>query len=188
MKRCKPYHLFSALGVCVAVCMTAALSGCANRGTGPQGGPKDSIPPTLIRETPVNGTVNFTGKSIVLQFDEYVQLNNVAENVLISPPQQTPPVVKAIGKRVMVTFEEPLRDSTTYTIDFGQAICDNNEKVPLGNYSFSFATGAQIDTLAMFGRVINAEDLNPVQGVVVGVQQNRLRASVRVIRQVILVC
>ncbi|MBR0310054.1 MAG: Ig-like domain-containing protein [Paludibacteraceae bacterium] len=172
MKRCKPYHLFSALGVCVAVCMTAALSGCANRGTGPQGGPKDSIPPTLIRETPVNGTVNFTGKSIVLQFDEYVQLNNVAENVLISPPQQTPPVVKAIGKRVMVTFEEPLRDSTTYTIDFGQAICDNNEKVPLGNYSFSFATGAQIDTLAMFGRVINAEDLNPVQGVVVGVHEN----------------
>lgn len=120
----------------------------------------------------MNGTCNFTGKQIVLQFDEYVQLDNVAENVLISPPQQQPPVVKAVGKKVMVTFEEPFRDSTTYTIDFGRAICDNNEKVPLGNYSFSFATGEHIDTLAMFGHVINAADLNPVQGVVVGVHES----------------
>ena len=67
------------------------IAGCANRGQGPQGGPKDSIPPTLLKETPVNGTCNFTGKTVVLQFDEYVQLNNVAENVLISPPQQQPP-------------------------------------------------------------------------------------------------
>ena len=144
-------------------------AGCANRGSGPQGGPKDTVPPTLLRETPHNGTCNFEGKMVVLQFDEYVQLNNVAENVLISPPQQNPPLVKAIGKRVTVTFEEELKDSTTYTIDFGQAICDNNEKVPLGNFSFSFATGDHIDTLAMFGKVINAADLNPVQGVIVGV-------------------
>lgn len=147
------------------------LGACANRGTGPQGGPKDSIPPVLLKETPLNGTCNFTGKQIVLQFDEYVQLNNVAENMLISPPQQTPPIVKAIGKRVMVTFEEDLKDSTTYTIDFGAAICDNNEKNPLGTYSFSFATGDHIDTLAMFGKVINAADLNPVQGVIVGVHE-----------------
>ena len=160
-----------AFALYAAVCMTAALSGCANKGTGPQGGPKDSIPPNLLRETPLNGTCNFKGKTVVLQFDEYVQLDNVAENVLISPPQQTPPVVKAIGKRVTVTFEEELRDSTTYTIDFGQAICDNNEKVPLGNYSFSFSTGSHIDTLAMFGKVINAANLNPAQGVIVGVQE-----------------
>ena len=169
MANCKQY--ICALCVCAAVCLIAAFTGCANRGSGPQGGPKDSIPPVLIRETPLNGTCNFTGKQIVLQFDEYVQLVNVADNILISPPQQKPPIVKAIGKKVIVTFEEPLKDSTTYTIDFGQAICDNNEKVPLGNYSFSFATGSHIDTLAMFGRVINAEDLNPVQGVVVGVQE-----------------
>lgn len=169
MINCKQYIV--ALCACAAICLIAALSGCANRGSGPQGGPKDSIPPRLIRETPLNGTCNFSGKTIVLQFDEYVQLNNVSENVLISPPQQKPPIVKAIGKKVIVTFEEDLRDSTTYTIDFGQAICDNNEKVPMGNYSFSFATGPYIDTLAMFGRVINAENLNPVQGVVVGVQE-----------------
>lgn len=154
------------------VCAFSILMGCANRGSGPQGGPKDSIPPTLLRETPENGTCNFTGKQIVLQFDEYVQLDNVSENVLISPPQQTPPVVKAVGKKVTVTFEEDFVDSTTYTIDFGRAICDNNEKMPLGNYSFSFATGEHIDTLAMFGKVINAENLNPVQGVIVGVHDN----------------
>lgn len=148
------------------------LASCANRGSGPQGGPRDTVPPTLIKQTPVSGICNFTGKQIVLQFDEYVQLDNVAENVLISPPQQTPPNVKAIGKRVVVTFEEPFRDSTTYTIDFGRAICDYNEKTPLGNFSYSFATGDYIDTLAMFGKVINAEDLNPVQGVVVGVHEN----------------
>lgn len=147
-------------------------AGCANRGSGPQGGPKDTVPPTLLKETPLNGTCNFYDKTIVLQFDEYVQLDNVGENVLISPPQQTPPIVKAVGKRVIVTFEESLEDSTTYTVDFGRAICDNNEKVPLGNYSFSFATGDHIDTLALFGKVINAENLNPVQGVMVGVHSD----------------
>lgn len=156
----------------IALAFSALLvSSCANRGSGPQGGPKDSIPPTLLRETPENGTCNFTEKMIVLQFDEYVQLNNVSENVLISPPQLNPPIVKAIGKRVIVTFEEDLKDSTTYTIDFGEAICDNNEKIPLGKYSFSFATGDHIDTLAMFGKVINAYNLNPVQGVTVGVHE-----------------
>ena len=154
------------------VIVALALSGCANRGSGPQGGPKDTVPPSLLRETPLNGTCNFKGKTVVLQFDEYVQLDNVSENVLISPPQQTPPSVKAFGKKVSVTFEEDLLDSTTYTIDFGRAICDNNEKTPLYNYSFSFATGDYIDTLAMFGKVINAENLNPVQGAIVGVHEN----------------
>ncbi len=154
------------------VIVALALSGCANRGSGPQGGPKDTVPPSLLRETPLNGTCNFKGKTVVLQFDEYVQLDNVSENVLISPPQQTPPTVKALGKKVSITFEEDLLDSTTYTIDFGRAICDNNEKIPLYNYSFSFATGDYIDTLAMFGKVINAENLNPVQGVIVGVHEN----------------
>ena len=126
----------------------------------------------LLKETPLNGTTQFKEKQIVLQFDEYIQLDNVAENVLISPPQQHPPIVKAIGKRVVVTFEEDLLDSTTYTIDFGQAICDNNEKNSLGNYSFSFATGEYIDSLAMFGHVYNAANLNPVRGVIVGVHSN----------------
>lgn len=145
------------------------LWGCANRGMGPQGGPKDETPPSIVKEIPGNGTTSFTGKNITIYFDEYVVLQDAANNVLISPPQKKAPVVRAVGKRVMVDFEEDLRDSTTYTIDFGKAICDNNEKNPLGDYSFSFATGDAIDTLEMSGVVIDAETLNPMSGVYVGV-------------------
>lgn len=145
---------------------------CANRGVGPQGGPKDETPPKMVKETPANGTVNFTGKKVEILFDEYIQLDKVSENVLISPPQQRPPEVKAIGKKVTVTFDEDLQDSTTYTIDFGSAICDNNEKNAINGYSFSFSTGDVIDSLEISGLLINAEDLNPVSGIVIGIHDN----------------
>ena len=145
---------------------------CANKGVGPQGGPKDETPPQMQKEVPENGTLNFSGKTIILYFNEYVQLDKVADNVMISPPQQKPPVIKAIGKRVIVAFEEPLRDSTTYTIDFGSAICDNNEKNPMQGYSYSFSTGDHIDTLEIKGQVLNARDLNPMSGITVGIHAN----------------
>ena len=153
----------------VMLCLTT----CANRGVGPQGGPKDETPPKMVKEEPLNGTVNYHDKKIEITFDEYLQLNDVANQVLISPPQQRPPEVRAVGKKVTVTFEEDLRDSTTYTIDFGSAICDNNEKNALQGYSFSFATGPEIDTLQMSGIVINAMNLNPVANVYVGIHRNR---------------
>lgn len=145
---------------------------CANRGMGPQGGPKDTTPPKIVKETPVNGSVNVSGNVITLQFDEYVVLEDASNQVLISPPQKKMPVVRAVGKKVTVEFEEGLADSTTYTIDFGTAICDNNEKNPLGEYKFSFSTGDVIDSLEMSGVLINAENLNPVAGVYVGVHSD----------------
>lgn len=148
------------------------LYSCANRGIGPQGGPKDEIPPKVVKEVPINGTVNYHNKVIEIYFDEYLQLDNVSENVMISPPQQRPPEVKAVGKKVTVTFDEDLQDSTTYTIDFGAAICDNNEKNALEGYSFSFATGDMIDTLEVSGIMLNAADLNPISGIVVGIHRN----------------
>ncbi len=148
------------------------FSACANRGIGPQGGPKDETPPVILKETPKNGSVNFHDKQIEIQLNEYVQLDKVAENVLISPPQQRPPEVKAVGKKVTVTFDEDLRDSTTYTIDFGSAICDNNERNPIKNYFFSFSTGDVIDSIEVSGLLLNAEDLNPVSGIVVGIHSN----------------
>ena len=141
---------------------TLLFASCANRGQGPQGGPRDSIPPVVMKETPLNGTLNFTGKEIVVQFDEYIQLDDVQKNVLISPPQQTPPEVKAIGKKLSVVFQEDLIDSTTYTLDFGPAICDYNEKVPLEGYVFSFSTGDVIDSLAISGKLYDAATLNPM--------------------------
>ena len=147
----------------------AVMFACANRGVGPQGGPKDETPPKMVKEEPENGTVNYHNKKIEITFDEYLQLNDVANQVLISPPQQRPPEVRAVGKKVTVTFEEDLRDSTTYTIDFGAAICDNNERNPLQGYKFAFATGPEIDTLQISGILINAENLNPVGNVYVGI-------------------
>ena len=95
---------------------------CANRGVGPQGGPKDETPPTILQELPANGSVNFSGSVITIQCNEYLQMKDVANQVLISPPQRRTPTVKAVGKKVTVTFDEPLRDSTTYVIDFGKLI------------------------------------------------------------------
>ena len=145
---------------------------CANMGQGPQGGPKDSIPPTILKETPLNGTLNFDAKRIEVQFDEYIQLVDVQKNVLISPPQLTPPEVKAVGKTLSVSFQEDLLDSTTYTIDFGVAICDYNEKVPLKSYVYSFSTGDVIDSLVISGRLYDAATLNPMAGIMVGIQRN----------------
>lgn len=145
---------------------------CANMGQGPQGGPKDSIPPVVVKETPLNGMLYFDANRIEIQFDEYIQLDDVQKNVLMSPPQLTPPEVKAIGKTLSVTFQEDLLDSTTYTIDFGAAICDYNEKVPLKSYVYSFSTGDVIDSLMISGRLYDAATLNPMAGVMVGIQRN----------------
>lgn len=148
------------------------LTGCANRGIGPQGGPKDTIPPVVVKETPANGSNHFKDKKIEILFNEYLQLDNVQANLLVSPPQQVPPDVKAQGKKVVITMQEDLIDSTTYTLDFGNSICDYTEKNPIRGYQYAFTTGDRIDSLEVYGQVINAEDLNPVSGVLVGLHAN----------------
>ncbi|MBQ7210806.1 MAG: Ig-like domain-containing protein [Paludibacteraceae bacterium] len=158
--------------IAAAVSAIAITEGCANRGIGPQGGPKDETPPKIVKEVPANGSVNYKENNIQIFFDEYIQLDKVSENVLVSPPQQRPPEVKAIGKHVMVKFDGELLDSTTYTIDFGSAICDNNEKNPIANYSFAFSTGNEIDSLQIGGRMLNAADLNPISGIIVGIHSD----------------
>ena len=148
------------------------IAGCANRGIGPQGGPKDEKPPQVVKESPENGTLNYNGKRVDIVFNEYIQLKKKKKNVLISPPQQHPPEVKAVGKKIMLVFEEPLQDSTTYTIDFGNAIGDFHEKNVLKGYTLSFSTCDVIDSLEVNGYIVNAEDLNPVSGVIIGIHAN----------------
>lgn len=149
-----------------------ALASCANRGIGPQGGPQDTIPPMVVKEIPLNASVMYKGKTVEVVFDEYIQLDNIQTNVLISPPQQIAPEIKAIGKKISVEFQEELQDSTTYTIDFGAAICDYNERVPLEGYVFSFATGDHIDSLAISGSVYDAATLRPMPAMLVGIHRN----------------
>ncbi|MDR1585752.1 MAG: Ig-like domain-containing protein, partial [Prevotellaceae bacterium] len=145
------------------------ICACANRGQGPTGGKKDETPPRVLKETPANGSVNNERKKVQIVFDENISLEKAADNVIISPPQKRPPQIAGYGKTLSVTFEEELMPNTTYSINFGNAIVDLNEKNVLKNYVFAFSTGTEIDTLRISGTVINAEDLNPVSGILVGI-------------------
>jgi len=145
------------------------IHACANRGTGPTGGPKDITPPRVMKSFPANGALNFKKKQIQIDFDEMISIEKPTENVIISPPQLKPPDVKAYGKNVIVNFNEDLKDSTTYSINFGNGIVDLNEKNAVKNYLFSFSTGNQIDTLKISGTVVDAENQNPLPGIIVGI-------------------
>jgi len=145
---------------------------CANRAAGPTGGLKDTIPPVVIRSIPLDGVVNYKKKEIQVFFNENITVEKVTENVIISPPQKTQPVVKGNGRLLSVNLQDDLQDSTTYSILFGNAVVDLNEKNPLKDFTFSFATGPEIDTLQISGRLINAENLEPLPGVVVGIHSN----------------
>lgn len=164
----KLFILSAAIGIIVLCHMS---TGCANRGVGPQGGPIDSIPPVIVQSSPANGATNVHGKEVVLNFNEYVQIEGAVDNILVSPPQQHVPEIKAIGKRVSVLFQDSLQANTTYTIDFGNQIVDLHEKNPYEDLTFAFSTGETIDSLAIFGHLIDAENLNPVSGIVVGLHE-----------------
>ena len=140
---------------------------CASMGT-PDGGPYDEEPPKFVRSSPKPYATNNKDKKIAIEFDEFIKLEKTSEKVVVSPPQLEQPDIKASGRRVLVNLMDSLKPNTTYTIDFSDAIVDNNEGNPLGNYSFSFSTGETIDTLEVSGTVLAAADLEPVKGMMVG--------------------
>ena len=144
---------------------------CASTGM-PDGGPYDETPPKFVRATPEPNATNNKRKKISIEFDEYIKLDKASEKVIISPPQNEAPVVKVSGHRVLVEFFDTLRENTTYTVDFGDAIVDNNEDNPLGNFAYAFSTGEHIDTMDVSGTVLAAENLEPVKGIQVGLHKN----------------
>lgn len=148
----------------LALLLTAA---CASIGN-PDGGRFDETPPRVVGSSPTDGAVNVSKRKVQILFDEYIKLEKASEKVVISPPQIEPANVRADGKRVKVDFYDSLRANTTYTIDFSDAIEDNNEGNPMGQYTFSFSTGDVIDTMQVSGRVLNAADLEPIKGIMVG--------------------
>ena len=140
---------------------------CASVGH-PDGGPYDEDPPVLVKSTPgINATGVSNGKVEIL-FDENIRLQNAFEKVVVSPPQMQMPEIRYNGKKVTVELFDSLVPNTTYSIDFNDAIVDNNEGNPYENFAYVFSTGEVVDTLAVSGTVLNAEDLEPVKGVVVG--------------------
>jgi hypothetical protein len=128
----------------------------------PMGGPKDSIAPSIINETPKNYTKNFKAEKIIIEFDEYFKLNNEYTEISISPYQEVPPIYRTKQKRLEIELKDTLETNTTYTINFGKAIGDVNENNLLKNYTYVFATGNQIDSLQISGKVINSSDNKPV--------------------------
>ena len=144
---------------------------CASIGT-PDGGPYDEDPPQFIGSVPALRSVNNNKKVIELEFNEFIKLEKASEKVIFSPPQMEQPELKVVGKKVKVEYLDSLKDSTTYTIDFSDAIVDNNEGNPMGNFSFSFSTGEQIDTMEVAGTVLQASDLEPIKGIQVGLHKD----------------
>ncbi len=150
---------------------SALIYACASTGT-PDGGPYDEDPPVLLRCVPELHAVNNKSKRIRLTFDEFIKLENPNDKVVVSPSQIESPEIKANGKTIEVKLLDSLRLNTTYTVDFSDAIVDNNEGNPLGNFAYSFSTGETIDTLEVSGAVLDASDLEPIKGILVGLHSN----------------
>ena len=144
---------------------------CANTSTPPEGGPKDTIPPVIVEVVPANNALfhprDIKHSQVSFEFDEYVALNNPGANIFLSPPQSKPPTAKIKGKRVIVSFAEPLDSNKTYSLSLGEAIKDNNEGNPFAPYTHSFSTGDYIDSLFVSGNIVEASSMLPMPNITV---------------------
>lgn len=154
----------------VSLFALAILAGCASIGN-PSGGPRDEEPPRFVRANPAPGSANVSNhiRRVKIDFDELVNVKDAFQKVVVSPPSAQIPRVASQGHSVMVEFRDTLEPNTTYTIDFGNAIEDNNESNPLENFSYTFSTGPTIDTLRIAGMALNALSLEPMQQKLIGV-------------------
>ena len=140
------------------------IGGCAKVGS-PSGGPLDQTPPEVVESMPPSGITNFTDKKIIITFNEFIQLNEITQKFMVSPPMDNLPELRLKGKNLEITYEDDLRENTTYTFYFQDAIRDLNEGNPIDNYSFVFSTGPSLDSLTVTGNVLKAYDLNPPEDV-----------------------
>jgi uncharacterized protein (DUF2141 family) len=142
------------------------VSFCAKQAS-PTGGPKDETPPEIVKSIPVSGVTNFKGKEIEITFNEYLQLDKLTEKFMISPPLNEKPDIYLRGKSLFIRFREDMKDSTTYTLYFADAVKDLNEGNPISNFQFVFATGSVIDSLSVTGNVLFADNLEAGKNVLV---------------------
>jgi hypothetical protein len=155
----------------VSIIIGVVIASCANMAS-PSGGDYDFDPPRIVKSTPGFNAVNVTDSKLQIVFDELVQVDNPNEKVIVTPPQRRLPKIQAISDKVIVELRDTLLPNTTYTIDFTDAIADNNEKNALENFSISFSTGSAIDSLAISGKVLTANNLEPVKGIYVGLHSD----------------
>lgn len=145
---------------------------CAKRGN-PEGGSRDTIPPIIVNALPENYSTQFKGKEIRIQFNEYIKLKNLQQQLIISPPLENQPTIEPFttAKYIKITFNDTLKESTTYSINFGNSIVDNNEENPYEFYKYVFSTGSYIDSLKVLGSISDALKINPDENVTVMLYQ-----------------
>ncbi|BDX37448.1 hypothetical protein CYCD_08030 [Tenuifilaceae bacterium CYCD] len=133
----------------------------------PTGGPKDTLAPVMVNSTPKINATNFTGNKITFEFNEYIQVKDIQQKLLVSPPLKTQPQVNLKGKKILLEISDTLKENTTYTVYLGDAISDNNEGNPINSFEFAFSTGSTIDTLTLKGSVVNSFTQKPVEGALI---------------------
>ena len=173
-------NIYRILTLVLAVAYCLHTSSCASTKGAPTGGPKDTIPPVVVKVVPqMNSTgIPLTKGNVVIFFNEYVQIKDASKNIFLSPPQKKAVKTKIKGKSIVVECQEPLDSNTTYSINFGGSIVDNNEGNPLNGFSYAFSTGNSVDSLLYSGKVVNAETLFPVTGATVALYENPKDSSV----------
>lgn len=153
------------------VAVTVIMAACASIGR-PEGGPRDETPPVFIKSTPMQGETNVKKVKLELLFDENLKIDDASNKVVISPAQKSMPSIIASGKKIVVELRDTLIPNTTYTVDFSDAIRDLNEGNPVDGFAIDFATGDSIDSLRISGMLFEARNLEPAQGMIVGVYSN----------------
>jgi uncharacterized protein (DUF2141 family) len=148
------------------IALILLLTTCARVIT-PNGGAKDTSPPRAVKYMPDSAAIQVSGKRIVIRFNEYIVLNGITEQLLVSPPLTIPPEVTIRSKDLVIDIRDTLRPNTTYTVSFGNAIRDITENNIADNFKYVFSTGSTIDSLHIQGRVTNAATLNPEKAVLV---------------------
>lgn len=172
MKYRKKYNYTYIILIILIVVLPQIFLSCAKMGS-PDGGWFDETPPKVIGSVPSLKATNVNRKKIAIAFDEFIKLENPNEKVIISPPQIETPEIKTHGRGIAIILKDSLKSNTTYTIDFSDAITDNNENNPMGNYTFTFSTGKEIDTMEVAGYVLEAKNLEPTKGILVGLYSNQ---------------
>ena len=147
---------FSLFIIFISAILIVSSSGCANI-IPPGGGLRDTLPPVLVAAAPGDSSTNFSGNRITLNFDEFVDVQNVFENVLVSPTPTNVPVITSHFKTVNIRLKDTLEPNTTYSINFGNALKDVNEGNVYKEFTYVFSTGRRLDQNTLSGRVLMAE-------------------------------
>ena len=176
----KGHNICSIVTVLLVVMYCLHTSSCASTKAAPSGGPKDTIPPVVLAMDPAENSTGFPieGGEITITFDEYVQVKDANKNIVLSPPLEKQIKSRIKGKSVIFTFPTPLHENRTYSLNFGQAIVDNNEGNPLYGLSYSFSTGATIDSMMLSGTVVDAVSLFPIENATIALYEQATDSTV----------